>query len=185
MSSLPRPQRATSINNSYSAYGSQQMLSSAAHTYNKHAPSRLHQEIVFQLAKTIDKYIDKNKGSCKVCSAPFAVFLDSNDTKKYVEPDISVICDKSKLNHCGCIGVPDWIIEVVSPSSKKNDYHIKLFKYRTAGVREYRIVDPITNYVTVHYFQNSSFPKQYDFDDDIPVNIYKNFAINISQLLAT
>ena len=69
------------------------------------------------------------------------LFLNKDD-KNYVEPDISVICDKSKLNEKGCFGSPDWIIEVVSASSKRLDYHIKLFKYRTAGVKEYWIIDP-------------------------------------------
>ena len=61
----------------------------------------------------------------------------------YVEPDISVICDKNKLTDEGCKGAPDWIIEIVSPSSRAMDYNKKLFKYRTAGVREYWIVDPM------------------------------------------
>ena len=73
--------------------------------------------------------------------APFAVFLNADD-KNYVEPDISVICDKSKLTDKGCNGAPDWIIEIVSSGSRRMDYYTKLFKYRTAGVREYWIVDP-------------------------------------------
>ncbi len=79
---------------------------------------------------------------------PFAVFLDKTDTN-YVEPDISVICDKSKLTDKGYFGVPDWIIEIVSPGSRKMDYFTKLFKYHTAGVREYWIVDPEKNRVFV------------------------------------
>ena len=56
-----------------------------------------------------------------------------------------MICDPSKLNNRGCTGAPDWIIEIVSPGSRKMDYFTKLFKYRTAGIREYWIVDPIRN----------------------------------------
>ena len=62
--------------------------------------------------------------------------------KTYVEPDISVVCDENKLDDKGCNGAPDWIIEIVSPGSRRMDYGIKLFKYRSAGVREYWIVDP-------------------------------------------
>ncbi|MDE5589145.1 MAG: Uma2 family endonuclease [Acetatifactor sp.] len=76
--------------------------------------------------------------------APYAVFLNADETN-YVEPDISVICDKSKLDERGCNGAPDWIIEVVSPSTERMDYGIKLFKYRSAGVREYWIVNPFTH----------------------------------------
>ncbi|MCI8789063.1 MAG: Uma2 family endonuclease, partial [Lachnospiraceae bacterium] len=57
--------------------------------------------------------------------------------------NIFVICDKDRLTDEGCKGAPDWIIEVVSPSSHPMDYNKKLFKYRTVGVREYWIVDPM------------------------------------------
>lgn len=104
-------------------------------------PNRGHQRIVGELYTIINNYIKKKNGRCEVDIAPFAVFLNEDDNN-YVEPDISVICDEDKLNDRGCSGAPDWIIEVVSPSSRRMDYIIKLFKYRTAGVREYWIVDP-------------------------------------------
>ena len=68
-----------------------------------------------------------------------------NDDINYFEPDISVICDLSKLDEKGCHGAPDWIIEIVSPSSKQMDYLIKLIRYHTAGVREYWIAAPKKN----------------------------------------
>ena len=82
------------------------------------------------------------------------------------EPDISVICDPNKLNDKGCTGAPDWIIEIVSPGSRRMDYFTKLFKYRTAGVREYWIVDPIKNFVIVYNFDTSD-SEQYTFADTI------------------
>lgn len=90
-------------------------------------PNTVHQRISYALARKISDYIDRKKGSCEVFLAPFAVFLNQDD-KNYVEPDISVICDKSKLNDQGCNGAPDWVIEVTSPSNPQNDYGIKLFK---------------------------------------------------------
>lgn len=69
------------------------------------------------------------------------MFLNGDD-KVYVEPDISVICDRDKLTDKGCAGAPDWVIEVASPGSRKMDYFVKLFQYQAAGVREYWIVDP-------------------------------------------
>lgn len=66
-----------------------------------------------------------NNVSCEVYPAPFAVFLN-RDGHNYLEPDISVICDTNKLNEYGCNGTPDWIIEIVSPSSQHMDYQIKL-----------------------------------------------------------
>ena len=105
------------------------------------APGRTHQRILGSMYRKISDYIDVNNGSCEVDIAPFAVFLNEDD-RTYVEPDISVVCDPSKLDERGCNGAPDWIVEIVSPGSKRMDYFTKLFKYRTAGVREYWIVDP-------------------------------------------
>lgn len=115
-------------------------------------PSRKHQRIITELSTTINNYIKANNGSCEVYLAPFAVFLNKND-KTYVEPDISVICDENKLTDKGCNGAPDWIIEIVSPSSKRMDYSVKLFKYRSSGVREYWIVDMEKNRITVWNFE--------------------------------
>lgn len=119
---------------------------------------------------------------CKVFPAPFAVFLNEDDLN-YVEPDISVICDKDKLDERGCNGAPDWIIEVTSPSNPQNDYGIKLFKYRTAGVREYWIVNPQKKTVTVYDFETEKKSNQYNFEDDVPVCIYEDLCINITELL--
>ena len=116
--------------------------------YNMAPPTRQHQQIILYLARKISDYIDEKKGSCEVDLAPFAVFLNGDD-RNYVEPDISVICDKNKLTDKGCNGAPDWIIEVVSPGSQRMDCMMKLFKYRTAGVKEYWIVDPLKKLVTV------------------------------------
>lgn len=105
-------------------------------------PNTIHQRISHLLAWKIENYIQSKKGKCEVFAAPFAVFLNKDD-RNYVEPDISVICDKNKINDKGCDGAPDWIIEIASPSSTRMDYAIKLFKYRTGGVREYWIVNPM------------------------------------------
>ena len=145
-------------------------------------PSRLHQELVGELFTVIRNYIGKNGGSCKAYIAPFAVFLNENE-KNYVEPDISVICDINKLNDKGCQGAPDWIIEIVSPSSQRMDYQIKLFKYRTAGVKEYWIVNPDTYTVTVYGFDNDFNSGQYSFKQKIQVGIYPELSIVIQDLL--
>lgn len=115
--------------------------------------------------------------------APFAVFLNK-DNRNYVEPDISVIYDKTKLDEKGCNGAPDWIIEIVSPATQKMDYGVKLFKYRTAEVREYWIVNPMTKTVTVYDFENEEKTSQYNFEDDIPVCIYEDLVLNIADLLS-
>lgn len=98
----------------------------------------------------------------------------------YVEPDISVICDLSKLNEKGCYGAPDWVIEIVSESSRKMDYAIKLFKYRSAGVREYWIVDFKKQRIIVYCFEHDEMD-EYSLEDEIPVGIYENFFIKLEK----
>ena len=140
-------------------------------------PSWKHQRISSYLHNEIYNYIKDNNGDCEVLAAPFAVFLNKDDMN-YVEPDISVICDTSKLDDKGCHGAPDWVIEIVSPSSKPRDYMTKLFKYRAAGVREYWIVDPDKQMVTVYGFEKETV-EQYNFDEDVPVGIYEGFSIAV------
>ena len=141
-------------------------------------PKRIHQRLVHQLERIIGNYIEEKHGDCEVYPAPFAVFLNEDD-KTYVEPDISVICDPSKLDEKGCHGAPDWIIEIVSPGSRSMDYYKKLFKYSSAGVREYWIVDSEKNRITVYNFEQDDM-QEYSFGEDVPVGIYEGFSIRIS-----
>lgn len=140
-------------------------------------PNTTHQRLVMDLSYQIKDYIQRNHGECEIFPAPFAVFLNK-DNRNYVEPDISVICSKNKITDKGCSGSPDWIIEIVSPSSRTMDYLTKLFKYRMAGVREYWIVDPMKQRVTVYFFERE-FMEEYSFGSKIPVGIYDGLNINI------
>lgn len=140
-------------------------------------PSTNHQRLVHFFDREIGNYIQRNKGECEIFPAPFAVFLN-NDDKNYVEPDISIICNKNKITDKGCHGAPDWIIEVVSPGNKAMDYFTKLFKYRTADVREYWIVDPTKELITVYQFEKETM-EQYSFGEDVPVGIYEGFSMKV------
>lgn len=148
--------------------------------YDMAPPNTRHQMLVMDLSYQIKSYIENNNGECKVIPAPFAVFLNEDDIN-YVEPDISVICDQSKLTDKGCNGTPDWIIEIVSPGSKRMDYLIKLFKYRNAGVKEYWIVDPEKNRITTYNFVHDTI-EEYAFGDIVPVGIYEDFSIKVSDM---
>lgn len=150
--------------------------------YDMAPPTRIHQELVQQLSRVIGNYIADNKGNCKVYPAPFAVFLN-NDDKTYVEPDLSVICDNQKLDDRGCNGAADMIVEIVSKSSQRMDYLTKLFKYRSAGVREYWIVNPMKRTVLVYSFGENEDSTQYIFEDRIPVGIYPELYITIAELI--
>lgn len=145
--------------------------------YYMAAPGRAHQKISGFLLREIGNYIEINHGECEVYAASFAVFL-TNDNMNYVEPDISVICDTDKLDERGCNGAPDWIIEIVSSSSKRMDYLIKLFKYQNTGVKEYWIVDAEKNRITVYNFENDTVD-EYSFGENIPVGIYEGFSIKM------
>lgn len=146
--------------------------------YFMSSSGRRHQQISGKLYQKIANYIDLNNGDCEVYAAPFAVYLNEDD-RNYVEPDISVICDPNKLNDKGCNGAPDWIIEIVSPSSRHMDYYIKLFKYRSSGVKEYWIIDIEKERITVYDFANET-GEEYTFNDEIPVGIYnKDLKIKI------
>lgn len=140
-------------------------------------PSVTHQRMVDFFDREIGNYIQSHEGECEVFPAPFAVFL-SEDDRNYVEPDISVICDPARVNDNSCNGAPDWIIEIVAPNSRKTDYYKKLFKYRTAGVKEYWVVDTDKQLVTVYDFWKDNM-EEYTFGVDIPVGIFKDFSINV------
>ena len=145
-------------------------------------PNRRHQELVVELSSAILQHIRRKNGSCKVYPAPFAVFLNADD-KTYVEPDISVICDQNKLDDRGCKGAPDWIIEIVSPSSRRMDYSTKNTLYSEAGVREYWIVDPEKERVTVYHYEEDDAPTIFLFTQPIPVAIFEGFKITVVDLL--
>ena len=152
--------------------------------YDLAAPSRIHQNIVARLHYVIFDYIRNNHGTCEVMIAPFDVKLNEDNI---VQPDVMVICDPSKLDERKCNGAPDWIIEVTS-SNYRTDYSEKLELYKTAGVKEYWIVNPKRKTTIVLFFeQNPGLFMLYHFNQNIPVNIYKNkpvqLEINIEKLL--
>jgi len=150
--------------------------------YNMAPPSRTHQDISGGLFRVISNYIHDNMGLCKVYSAPFAVFLNADD-KTYIEPDISVICDPNKLTDMGCNGAPDFVVEIVSPSSRKMDYRTKMTLYADAGVREYWIVDPEKERTTIYRYEEDAAPTIIPFTQSIQVGIYSDLSITIADLL--
>lgn len=145
-------------------------------------PSLKHQMISFALARKLADYIESKAGDCKVIPAPFAVNLTADDAT-YVEPDISVVCDKSKLTERECMGAPDFVVEVVSPSSRKHDYSTKNTLYSDSGVREYWIVDPEKERTTVYRYEEDNAPMIVPFTQAITVGIYGDLEIVISDIL--
>ena len=151
--------------------------------YDMAPPSWTHQKIVSGLVWKLRDYVERNGRPCQVVSSPVAVNLDAND-ETWVEPDVIVVCDPTKVSERGCEGAPDLVIEVVSPSSISRDYFIKAGKYRQAGVREYWIVDPATQKTTVYrYGPDSPVLSVFAFFDSTPVGIFDGLEIAVADLL--
>lgn len=117
------------------------------------APSRGHQGISVELTRQFANYLEGKK--CKAYHAPFDVRLfekdgdTPEDVDTVVQPDITIVCDLSKLDDRGCKGAPDMVVEILSPSTQRHDQLVKLGLYQRAGVREYWIVDPMNKTVRV------------------------------------
>lgn len=154
-------------------------------------PSRFHQEICFEIGRQLGNYLEGKQ--CKVYLAPFGVRLFEQegdmpkDVDTVVQPDISVVCDRSKLDAYGCKGAPDLVIEVLSPSTQRHDQLVKLNLYQRAGVREYWIVDPENRTVRVMIqteagiFQTHEIYKQ---EDVAKVNVLDGCFIELSKVFS-
>ena len=143
-------------------------------------PSRKHQRIVFETAKTIANFIEQHDGICEVDIAPFGVYLFDDDST-YLEPDVIVICDKNKLDNKGCHGAPDLVIEVSSPSTRSRDCLLKLRKYEAAGVREYWIIDQDRELIDVYRFEKECVDR-YSFRDQVPTDICEGLAVDFTAM---
>lgn len=154
-------------------------------------PSSRHQEICFEIGRQLGNFLEGK--TCKVYPAPFGVrlFEQAKDTPEQVntvvEPDISVICDRNKIDKRGCKGAPDLVIEVLSPSTQRMDQLIKLNLYQRAGVREYWIVDPENQTVRV-MTQNESrlfyVQEVYGREDVAKVNILDGCFIELHKVFS-
>ena len=109
--------------------------------YDMASPGITHQSISMSLSIQIGTYINKKGGNCRVFAGPIDVQL-VNDNRTMLVPDIIVVCDPDKVKKERIVGAPDFVVEIISHSSRKRDYEIKMKKYNAAGVREYWIVDP-------------------------------------------
>ena len=125
------------------------------------APSRGHQGISFEMCRQFGNYLEGKR--CQAYSAPFDVRLfekdgdTPEDVDTVVEPDITIVCDPSKLDDRGCKGAPDMVVEILSPSTQRHDQLVKLGLYQRAGVREYWIVNPEDRTVQVMLLENGLY----------------------------
>ena len=156
------------------------------------APGRRHQQISWELVKQFSVYLDHK--DCKAYHAPFDVRLPDKKKSKadnhiytVVQPDICIICDAAKLDERGCLGAPDFIIEIVSPATVRKDLNEKYRLYEESGVREYWIVQPNDQLVTVfelNDLQKYALRKIYSSTEEVPVGIFPGFSIQLEEVFA-
>ncbi|MDR1762651.1 MAG: Uma2 family endonuclease [Dysgonamonadaceae bacterium] len=156
------------------------------------APVLSHATVVGNIYADMRQYIRLNKGKCKLFVAPFDVRLpvngETDDDKIYtvVQPDVCLVCDLSKLDERGCLGAPDLVVEVLSPSTRKNDLNDKYLLYEKAGVKEYWVIAPSKDKdVTVFLLQDDGkyAPGQfYDEHSLIPVKSLPGLEIRAEEL---
>lgn len=124
------------------------------------APVRRHQGILLELARQVANVLEGSP--CRPYIAPFDVRLPKtdeidNEVDTVVQPDLVVICDRAKLDDKGCRGAPDWVVEVLSPSTAGHDQILKRALYQRVGVREYWLVHPVDRIVTIYTLNSGSY----------------------------
>lgn len=140
--------------------------------YDMAAPTFFHQKIAGEIYRQIANFIRENNGRCEAAISPLDVQLDCDD-RTMLQPDVMIICDNKKITIKNVFGAPDFVLEVISPSTKKKDYCKKLTKYENAGVREYWILDPYKKQLVVFFFESDIYAQFYDLTEPVPINIYE------------
>ena len=140
--------------------------------YDRNYPSKKHQFVATKLAVKLDTAIEKEGGPCLVL-APAGVQPDESDEKNVFIPDIIIVCDREKYTRDEetIVGAPEYVAEILSPSTEKYDKKDKLGKYWQAGVREYWMVDIKNKEVWVYLLEKSAIINRYSFEDQIPLAI--------------
>ncbi|OOG78319.1 Uma2 family endonuclease [Algoriphagus sp. A40] len=150
------------------------------------APNRKHQEVSMNLSRTLGSFLKGQK--CKVYAAPFDVRLSKDpDFKKIdsvIQPDISVICDPSKLDDKGCIGAPDLIVEILSPSNSRVELQDKFELYEEFGVREYWIIHPVENTLLIYTLVDGNYlpSKLFTSGDKIKSSVLPGLELDLEEV---
>ena len=152
------------------------------------APTRRHQNISQNISRMLSNYLEDKE--CSIYTAPFDVrlpvgFQTDDEIKTVVQPDISVFCDQDKLDDRGAVGAPDLIIEILSPSTAAKDLREKFSLYEKSEVKEYWIVDPANETLTVYNLDvNDKYPRGKVFagEDKVKVGIFKDLEIKMDDV---
>jgi Uma2 family endonuclease len=153
------------------------------------APSRSHQKISRNLTVIIHSYLVNS--SCQMFAAPFDVVLpvkgkDYQDSDRVVQPDIVVICNTEIIQERGCFGVPDWIVEILSPHTTKKDLQDKFKLYEESGVKEYWVIEPRNQTVEVFVLEGERYQRitTYVEEDEAPSHTISGLVVKLDDVFA-
>jgi Uma2 family endonuclease len=153
------------------------------------APARSHQEMLGGIFSQVHAALEGRR--CRAYIAPFDVRLPhrdeaDDDIDTVVQPDLSVVCDRDKLDARGCRGAPDWIVEVLSPTTAGHDMIVKRRLYERAGVREYWLVHPTDRVVTVYTLRDGAYgvPAIHELKERLAVTVLPEIEIDWARVLA-
>lgn len=150
--------------------------------YDMASPSPLHQMIAGMVYARILAFIEKNKGDCIPFIAPADVQLDCDD-RTMVQPDVFILCKQDRLRRFGICGAPDFVLEILSGSTRKKDMTVKLTKYMEAGVKEYWVIDPEKRLLIVYIGEEEGIPRLYPLQGDVGMNLYDgNLRIDLNEI---
>lgn len=152
------------------------------------SPTDVHQRISIALSAQL--YALSRDRQCQAFAAPFDVRLFEQegdapeDVDTVVQPDLMIVCDKSKIDRRGVHGAPDLVVEILSDSTRRNDQLVKYRMYQKAGVREYWVVDPMTRVLLVHTLEDGQYssPHAYGPAASVPLTIAEEAAVDLSQV---
>ena len=149
------------------------------------APTIAHQDVILEFAVQAKLFIDQNRGKCKPLVSPIAVQPDISDEHTLFQPDFIVVCDPDKMSDGRHVrGGPDWVVEVLSPSTRKRDMTVKKDRYRAGGVKEYWVVDIESETVIIFDFTKPDVTFVRSMREPIPVEIYDGkLKIDLSNVL--
>jgi Uma2 family endonuclease len=153
------------------------------------APGTRHQEMIGNIHFHLYRMIERSNGKCKVFVSPFDVRLPQNGEKKddqiytVVQPDICIICDLSKLDRRGCLGAPDLVVEIQSPSTTKYDLTQKFNLYEASGVCEYWVVFPCEGIVVYLLRPDGKYDEGTTYESGkIPVHIFDGVELDLDRV---
>ena len=150
--------------------------------YMRGEPSSRHMDIVTGLIGELYNFLKGKGKKCKLYTNPYMVKLNN---KTVVHPDVTVVCDKNKRTDKGCVGAPELVIEILSPSNAGDDIFKKYNQYRLAGVKEYWIVDPDKNIIRVYLLEDNQYHEKSYFEKDIlPVTVLSGCEIDLKIIFA-